>query len=171
VDERKLARHLGLSRRRVKLASPEDALRHCGYAVGTVPPFGHRRRLRTLLDARVTRPRAGAWLWAGGGSPEMELRLQATELLRHTRPEVGDFAVGDGGGRGSSDDEGGGASGSSAGGSLESAEWGQGAAQGVSVVGVGVVGGGAEALPLPWLPGSEAVRLVGVIALRRRWMG
>jgi len=40
VDERKLAAHLGVSRRRVRLASTQDALLHSGYAVGTVPPFG-----------------------------------------------------------------------------------------------------------------------------------
>lgn len=40
VDERRLAAHLGVSRRRVRLASTADALVHSGYAVGTVPPFG-----------------------------------------------------------------------------------------------------------------------------------
>lgn len=42
VDERKVAAHLGVSRRRVRLASTQDALLHSGYAVGTVPPFGER---------------------------------------------------------------------------------------------------------------------------------
>lgn len=53
VDERKLARHLGLSRRRVRLASTDDALQHSGYAVGTVPPFGAPRRLKGTDAAAV----------------------------------------------------------------------------------------------------------------------
>jgi hypothetical protein len=40
VSERKLAAHLGVARRKVRLASTDDALLHSGYAVGTVPPFG-----------------------------------------------------------------------------------------------------------------------------------
>ncbi|KAI8477134.1 MAG: hypothetical protein J3K34DRAFT_498662 [Monoraphidium minutum] len=149
VDERKLARHLGVSRRRVRLASTEDALQHSGYAVGTVPPFGHRHPLRTLLDAGVTR-RAAPGVWAGGGHPDIELQVDVSELLAHTRPEVGDFCVGGGGG--GADSEG---SSSGGGSSLESGEW-------------GGEGGGGAALPLPWAAGSDVVRLVGVVALRRR---
>lgn len=42
VDERKLADHLRLARRRVRLATTEEALRHSGYATGTVPPIGEQ---------------------------------------------------------------------------------------------------------------------------------
>ncbi|GBF92616.1 hypothetical protein Rsub_05230 [Raphidocelis subcapitata] len=137
VNERKLAAHLGVSRRRVRLASTDDALAHSGYAVGTVPPFGHRHPLRTLVDAAVTR-HPGPWLWAGGGHPDLELRVSVTELLAHTAPEVGDFA-GPASGAAASD-----------GSSLESGDEGEGA------------------LPQPWPAGSDVVRLVGIVALRRR---
>jgi hypothetical protein len=74
-----------------------------------------------------------------------------TELLAHTRPEVGDFSVGPGGASSGGDS-----------GSSSDGEWGKGA-------GGGEGGQGAAAgLPLPWPAGSEAVRLVGVVALRRR---
>ncbi len=46
VDERKLAAHLGVARRQVRLAPTDDALLHSGYAVGTVPPFGEEQRFR-----------------------------------------------------------------------------------------------------------------------------
>jgi hypothetical protein len=40
VEERKVADHLRVARRRVRLATPEEALHHSGYSVGTIPPFG-----------------------------------------------------------------------------------------------------------------------------------
>jgi hypothetical protein len=40
VEERKVADHLGVARRRVRLATAQEALRASGFAVGTVAPFG-----------------------------------------------------------------------------------------------------------------------------------
>lgn len=40
VDERKMAKFLQISRRRLRMASPEEVLLHGGYAIGSVPPFG-----------------------------------------------------------------------------------------------------------------------------------
>ncbi|MBU0986684.1 MAG: hypothetical protein KKH68_05460, partial [Proteobacteria bacterium] len=54
VDRRKLAAFLGVGRGRVKFASPEQALDITGYVVGSMPPFGHRIKLRTLVDTAVT---------------------------------------------------------------------------------------------------------------------
>jgi prolyl-tRNA editing enzyme YbaK/EbsC (Cys-tRNA(Pro) deacylase) len=49
VEERKVADHLGVARRRVRLATAQEALQASGFAVGTVAPFGaQRRRQRTL---------------------------------------------------------------------------------------------------------------------------
>lgn len=40
VDERKMAKFLQISRRRLRMASPSEVLLHGGYAIGSVPPFG-----------------------------------------------------------------------------------------------------------------------------------
>lgn len=39
--------------KRVRLASPEDVLKHAGCEIGAVPPFGHPRPLKTYLDREV----------------------------------------------------------------------------------------------------------------------
>ena len=51
VDRAALARILGADRAR--LAKPEEALRVTGYAVGGVPPLGHRSRLRVVMDRGI----------------------------------------------------------------------------------------------------------------------
>jgi hypothetical protein len=94
----------------------------------------------------VTR-HAGPALWAGGGDPDIELRVTLPELLAHTQPEVGDLCTGDAGDASAS---------TSSGSSLESGDE------------DGDAGGG---LPRPWPSGSDVVRLVGVVALRRRCGG
>ena len=47
VDAKKIAYHLGLANKRVRLASTTEAIAEAGYAPGTVPPFGGRSRLST----------------------------------------------------------------------------------------------------------------------------
>lgn len=78
-----LARALGMSRRAVKLASPEDTLAITGYAVGSMPPFGHREALPTLVDS-VSVP-AGGVVYGGGGGHDVLLRVQVDTLLNVTK--------------------------------------------------------------------------------------
>lgn len=47
-DASLLAEELGVAT--VRLARPADVIRITGYAVGGVPPLGHRTPLRTLMD-------------------------------------------------------------------------------------------------------------------------
>lgn len=37
----------------VSLASPEEVLKHTGCEIGSVPPFGHPRPLKTYLDREI----------------------------------------------------------------------------------------------------------------------
>ncbi|KAK3286738.1 hypothetical protein CYMTET_5722, partial [Cymbomonas tetramitiformis] len=48
-----VARLLLVTRKQVRLATPEEALSATGYKVGTIPPLGHRTSLRTLVDVSV----------------------------------------------------------------------------------------------------------------------
>lgn len=73
-----LARALGVSRRRVRLTSPEEALAITGFQVGSMPPFGHRRALDTLVDSASV-PEEGV-VYGGGGGPDVLLRLPASTL-------------------------------------------------------------------------------------------
>jgi len=85
VDRKKIAGHLGLGRKRVKFASPEQALAITGYVVGSMPPFGHMQNLRTLVDPAVVEQKA---IFGGGGEINAMMRLDAAELIRVTGAEL-----------------------------------------------------------------------------------
>ena len=85
VDRRNIATRLGVGRKRVKFASAEQALNITGYVVGSMPPFGHRRKLPTYIDVAVTNLEI---IFGGGGDINAMLRLATVELLRVTAGEV-----------------------------------------------------------------------------------
>ena len=85
VDRRKLARYLEVGRKWARFASPELALEITGFVVGSMPPFGHLTRLRTLVDSAVFDQ---AEIFGGGGDINAMMRLTPAELLRVTDAEV-----------------------------------------------------------------------------------
>jgi prolyl-tRNA editing enzyme YbaK/EbsC (Cys-tRNA(Pro) deacylase) len=85
VDYKRVADHLGLSRKRLKLADAPTVLAVTGFPVGTVPPFGHKTRLRTLIDAGVL---AQPEVYAGGGAIDALVRLAPAEIVRATGAET-----------------------------------------------------------------------------------
>jgi Cys-tRNA(Pro) deacylase len=89
VDRRKLAQILGVGRKKVKFADAQKALSITGYVVGSMPPFGHRQTLRTLVDRAV----AGLdRIFGGGGDINAMMRLTPAELLRITRAQIVDVS-------------------------------------------------------------------------------
>lgn len=89
VDRRKLALCLGFGRKRVKLANSDQALEITGYIVGAMPPFGHRKKLRTLVDSAVT---GLGTVFGGGGDINAMIRISASELFRVTGAEILDIS-------------------------------------------------------------------------------
>jgi prolyl-tRNA editing enzyme YbaK/EbsC (Cys-tRNA(Pro) deacylase) len=85
VDDRLVARHFGVGRKKVKMASPEQALEITGYAVGAMPPFGHQSPLLTLVDPGVVDQEK---IFGGGGEINAMLRLTPEELLRVIGAEI-----------------------------------------------------------------------------------
>jgi Cys-tRNA(Pro) deacylase len=85
VDQRKVAGCLGVGRKQVKFADVEQALAITGYVVGSMPPFGHHQKLRTLVDPAIT---AYPVIFGGGGDTNAMLRLAPAELLRVTQGEL-----------------------------------------------------------------------------------
>lgn len=79
VRYKALADHLGISRKRVRMARADEVLALTGYEVGTVPPFGHVQPIPTLLDETV---REQEMVYAGGGSINALMRLGVAELER-----------------------------------------------------------------------------------------
>ena len=89
VDRRKLAAHLGVGRKKVKFASPDTAFTLTGFVVGSMPPFGHKQKLPTLVDTAVTRLDI---IYGGGGDIDAMMRLMPAELLKVSQAEVLSFS-------------------------------------------------------------------------------
>lgn len=85
VDRGQLAARLGVGKKRIKFARADLALAVTGYIVGSMPPFGHRRKMRTFVEAGITRLEI---IFGGGGDINAMLRLTPGELLRVTEAEV-----------------------------------------------------------------------------------
>lgn len=63
-----------------------EFVRACtGYAIGGVPPAGHRQRLETFIDQDLLHH---AEIWAAAGTPNALVRLTPEELLRITEGRV-----------------------------------------------------------------------------------
>jgi prolyl-tRNA editing enzyme YbaK/EbsC (Cys-tRNA(Pro) deacylase) len=88
VDRRAIAAMYAVGRKRVKLASAEAVLEICGYEVGAMPPFGHLRKLQTLLDRNVLELPE---IYAGGGAENALVRLCPEEILHVTQARVMDL--------------------------------------------------------------------------------
>ena len=80
IDYKKLAEVTGLSRRKVRMASPEEALAISGYEVGAMPPFGHRQVLSTFIDDNSIGASYDIY-YGGGGSKSALLELSLETLL------------------------------------------------------------------------------------------
>jgi prolyl-tRNA editing enzyme YbaK/EbsC (Cys-tRNA(Pro) deacylase) len=85
VDYKRVADHLGVSRRRLRLAGAEEVLAITGYPVGAVPPLGYPRPVRTLVDTRVL---AQPEIYAGGGALDALMRIAPAEIVRATTAEI-----------------------------------------------------------------------------------
>lgn len=88
IDRRSIAAQYGVGRKRVRLADAETVLKLTGYPIGAMPPFGHRRAIRTLIDWRVLEQPE---VYAGGGSIAALMRVPAAEILRLTSATVLDL--------------------------------------------------------------------------------
>ena len=85
VDRRKIGKRLGVNRKKVKFAEPEQALEITGYIVGSMPPFGHLQTLSTFVDPAITELDT---IFGGGGDIDAMMRLTPDELLRMTDGEI-----------------------------------------------------------------------------------
>uniref|UniRef100_A0A831X756 YbaK/EbsC family protein n=1 Tax=Thermorudis peleae TaxID=1382356 RepID=A0A831X756_9BACT len=88
VDESRLAEVVG---EQVTRASPEVVRARTGYAIGGVPPVGHREPLPTLIDVALLEM---AELWAAAGTPHAVFRVRPDELVRITGGRVVVVAAG-----------------------------------------------------------------------------
>jgi prolyl-tRNA editing enzyme YbaK/EbsC (Cys-tRNA(Pro) deacylase) len=82
VDDRKIADHYGVGRKKIRIATPDECVSIYGYAPGSVPPVGHRTDgLPTFIDLTL-----GRWdmLYAAGGAHNAIFPIALSDLQRAT---------------------------------------------------------------------------------------
>ena len=91
ADVKRLRAHLGLSKRRLRIARPDKVLDDTGFEVGGVPPIGHRESLQTLVDGTLSRFEE---VWAAAGNAHAVFPITYAQLVVVTGGEVIDLAEG-----------------------------------------------------------------------------
>ena len=87
VDVKKVAALLG---EEVKRASPDFVRENTGFAIGGVPPVGHRVAPVVLIDVSLFDLEC---IWAAAGTPNAVFRLLPDDLSRLTTGVVADVAA------------------------------------------------------------------------------
>ena len=88
VDDRKVAEHYGVSRKKVKIAGAETTVEATGYAPGGVPPVGHTQALPILIDQSLNRYEL---VYAAAGSPYSIFPISFETLVEITDGQVLDL--------------------------------------------------------------------------------
>jgi prolyl-tRNA editing enzyme YbaK/EbsC (Cys-tRNA(Pro) deacylase) len=91
ADIKWLRTKLGLSKKRLRIAQPDEVLARTGFEVGGVPPVGHHPPLRTLIDGSLSRFDT---VWAAAGSGHAVFPIAYRRLVEITGGEVLDFVEG-----------------------------------------------------------------------------
>jgi prolyl-tRNA editing enzyme YbaK/EbsC (Cys-tRNA(Pro) deacylase) len=89
ADVKRLRAELGLSKRQLRIAQPDEVMDMTGFEVGGVPPVGHREPLRTLIDRTLSRFET---VWAAAGSGHAVFPIRYERLLEITDGQVMDLA-------------------------------------------------------------------------------
>ena len=88
VSEDRLAAVLGADA--VRLADPDEVREATGWSIGGVPPFGHERPLRVLLDETLLDHET---VWAAAGHPSGVFPVAPDRLLEAADAEPVDVAA------------------------------------------------------------------------------
>jgi Cys-tRNA(Pro) deacylase len=90
LDEKKLAALCGVGRKKVKRSDADLARDITGFAIGGVPPFGHKTRLPTYIDQDLLKFEV---IWAAAGTPNAVFAITPGELTRITQGLVADLKL------------------------------------------------------------------------------
>lgn len=82
VDEKRIGEHLGEP---IGKAGAEFVREQTGFVIGGVPPVGHIRPIRTLIDRDLL---TYTEIWAAAGTPNAVFRLTPADLLKISGDEV-----------------------------------------------------------------------------------
>ena len=82
VNEKTIGQNLAES---IKMANPEFVREMTGFAIGGVPPVGHRHPLKIFIDADLLQYEE---IWAAAGTPQAVFKLTPDELKMITNGRV-----------------------------------------------------------------------------------
>lgn len=85
LDRKKVAQVIGSGT--LRFASAAEVVEHAGYPPGGVAPFGFVAALTVVVDASLART-PDREVVAGGGRPELLIRVAVTDLIRHNQTVV-----------------------------------------------------------------------------------
>lgn len=87
VSEKKLTKVCGAQK--VKIARPRAVKSLTGYEAGALPPLGHRKPIRTVIDPKVM---AFERVYGGGGAINALLEISPVDVKRLSNAEVADVS-------------------------------------------------------------------------------
>ena len=61
VDQKKVAGFLNWSKNKIRMATEEEVMQKTGCEIGAVPPFGHKEKIRILVDKNIYNNNEGAF--------------------------------------------------------------------------------------------------------------
>jgi Cys-tRNA(Pro) deacylase len=76
----------------LKLAKPAVVAAMTGYPAGGTPPIGHREEFPIVMDTQVA---SQEWGYAGGGRPELLVKIESADIIRLTGATVADVVAKD----------------------------------------------------------------------------
>lgn len=88
LDEKKLAELGEVSRKKIKRADADTVREVTGFAIGGVPPFGHKDKLPIYIDRDFWQYDV---IWAAAGTPNAVFAITPDDLARATGGQVADL--------------------------------------------------------------------------------
>ena len=88
VDSKKLANVVGTLG--VRMASAKEVKKHSGYAIGGLPPIGHKQKIKTVIDKKVLEKE---FVYGGGGTEKHLLKISPKDVQKLTDAIVADIGT------------------------------------------------------------------------------
>lgn len=82
VNEKVIKTHLG---EKLKKADADFVLEHTGFAIGGIPPIGHKNLITTLIDEDLLQYEE---IWAAAGTPHAVFKLTPKVLVEITKGPI-----------------------------------------------------------------------------------
>lgn len=77
LDLDNLRRKLG--KKEARMATPDEVKEITGHSIGGVPPFGHKKSLKTII---INGFDASQFLWAAAGAPDVNFKTTLSQLKK-----------------------------------------------------------------------------------------